>query len=299
MLSSEAAAMIANFGSRPAPTSSEPANYPEMRTQTDTMVSTLAPLPSDMNTEEVMIAGRAALWLTPAGSDEGRALLYLHGGGYVTGGIVSHRELAARIATAANCRALVLDYRLAPESQCPAALDDVLATYEYLLDSGFEAGQVAIAGDSAGGGLTVAALVSIRDRGLPLPSAAVLISPWADLTLSGDSMSANASIDPLLKPDVLGVWAGLYAGQIPLSDPRTSPLYADLRGLPPMYISVGSEEILLSDSQRLTAKLRESDVAVDMTVTEGLFHCFELFPLYPEAFESTARMGAFLKANSA
>ncbi|MGH8452957.1 MAG: alpha/beta hydrolase, partial [Nevskiales bacterium] len=191
-------------------------------------------------------------------------VLFLHGGGYCIGSTRTHRPLAAHIARAAGAVSYVPEYRLAPEHPHPAALDDAMAAYRWLLSQDCKSTQIAIGGDSAGGGLAIATAVAIRDAGLPLPTALILISPWIDLTLSGDNANTHARRDPMLSHSIVALWSRLYLGTHPANHPLCSPLFAKLKGLPPMLIQVGSEEILLSDSQRFEQRAKAAGVKVQM-----------------------------------
>jgi acetyl esterase/lipase len=194
---------------------------------------------------------------------------------------------------------LILNYRLAPESPYPAAVTDAVSAYQFLLDSGFDPDRLIIAGDSAGGGLTVAALVSLRDRGLSLPGAAVALSPWADLTLAGESVTAKADEEVVLSLDTLRLWARLYTAGADPADPLISPVNADLSGLPPLLIQVGTSEVLLSDAERLAERARAAGGTVEFQPEDGLFHCYQLFPLYPEAHDAVDRVGTFILDHTA
>ena len=241
------------------------------------------------------IAGRPAEWInTPAATAS--VLLYLHGGGYCLEATTVQQELIARLVHNMRCRALALDYRLAPEHPFPAALEDATAAYRWLLAQGHAPKDIVLVGDSAGGGLAVAALIALRDAGMPLPAAALCFSPWFDLTLSGDSIQTQAAADPVLDAASLSRYARAYAAAAPLEHPLISPLYADLRGLPPLLIQVGTAEILLDDATRLAAAAREVGVAVTLQVWEGLFHVFQMAPFLPETREALAKVAAFLAA---
>lgn len=225
-----------------------------------------------------------------------RTLLYLHGGGYCVGSSRTHRGLAAHIARAAGATVHVPDYRLAPEHPHPAALDDALAAYRWLLARGTSPAQIILGGDSAGGGLALAAAVAMRETKLPLPAALVLLSPWADLTLSGDSARTHIGRDPMLTPSILGLWSRLYLGGHPPDHPACSPLFVPLAGLPPMLIQVGSEETLLSDSQQLAEKARAAGVPVRLSLYEGLWHDFQAHAgLLREADRAITEIGDFVK----
>jgi epsilon-lactone hydrolase len=210
---------------------------------------------------------------TPRSGD--RVLLYFHGGGYCLGSPRTHRALAARIAHVIGAIAYVPGYRLAPEHPHPAALDDALAACRWLLTGGASPAQLVIAGDSAGGGLALATAVAMRDSNLPLPAALVLISPLIDLTLSGDSIGTHGRRDPMLSRSIAALWSRLYLGAYPADHPACSPLFADLAGLPPMLIQVGSEEILLSDSLRLAGRARDAGCSAHLSRYDGMWHEFQ------------------------
>lgn len=231
-------------------------------------------------------------------SDRSKVLLYLHGGGFSVGSPESHRDLTWRLAEAAGMRAIVLDYRLAPEHPFPAALDDACTAYQWLLDQGIDHCSIAIAGDSAGGGLTLSTLVRLRDEGKPLPAAAALLSPWTDLAATGRSLQTNAKADPMLRPEILPSIADLYLGGRDPRDPLVSPLYADLHGLPPTIIHVGSTEILRDDAVRVAEKLRQAGVPVTLDVWDNMPHVWHIFgSRLPEAREAIDQLGAFLRAH--
>ncbi len=252
-------------------------------------------VPRGVTTHSLTASGVPAEWLSPEDSDPQRTLLYLHGGGYVIGSIATHHGLASRIALAAGARLLLIDYRLAPEHPFPAALEDALSAYRWLLAQGFGPRHIAIGGDSAGGGLTLAAALSLRDRHEPLPAALFLMSPWTDLTFSGDSIKSRAQRDPVLS--INDNWLeNTYAGDQPLTHPLISPLFADLAGLPPTIIQVGTEEILYDDSVRLAEKALLAGVDATLEVWEGMWHVFQGFaPYMPEAGQAIDQLGAFLK----
>jgi acetyl esterase/lipase len=235
-------------------------------------------------------------WIKPETVEPGRGILYLHGGGYVIGSPTTHRGLAGHLAIASRAKILLIDYRLAPEHPFPAALEDALAAYRFLCDQGFDPRHLVIGGDSAGGGLSLATALSLRDSGAPLPAALFLISPWTDLTFSGNSVHERAERDPLLKPYSSDWLVEVYAGTYPLTHPYISPLFADLHGLPPTLIQVGSEEILFDDSARLEMKLKEAGVPVELEVWEEMWHVFHAFvPYLPEAWEAIQHIGQFIE----
>lgn len=223
-------------------------------------------------------------------------LLYLHGGGYCIGSIRTHRPLAAHIARAAQATCYIPDYRLAPEHPHPAALDDALAAYRWLLAQNIPAKHIIIAGDSAGGGLALATGIAIRDSNLSIPAGLVLISPWADLSLSGDTIQTHASRDPILSRSLLSHWSQLYRGEHPVKHPPCSPLFANMDGLPPMLIQVGSEEILLSDSQRLAQRAQSAGISVQLGIYERMWHDFHIQAGLLEASDrAITEIGDFVK----
>jgi monoterpene epsilon-lactone hydrolase len=225
-------------------------------------------------------------------------ILFFHGGGYVIGTPRTHAQLASKLAARTDSNAISVDYRLAPEHPYPAGLDDVLAVYRALLDSGTAPATVAFAGDSAGGGLALAALLAARDAGLPLPAAAVLFSPWTDLTLSGASYTSKADVELILTVGGLREWAADYAGSSAPGEHLISPLFADLTGLPPLLIQVGSDEILLDDSTGLASRAAAADVAVSLEVTPRAPHVFQRFAgSFDEADIALASAGAFIRAH--
>jgi epsilon-lactone hydrolase len=257
----------------------------------------LHPVPDDVRVEEVTAGGVPAHWLTAPGAGPGRVLLFLHGGGFELGSLRSDGELAARLGRASGMRVLFPEYRLAPEHPFPAAIDDVLAAWRWLsAGQGLSAGSLAVAGDSAGGGLAVALLVATRDAGEPLPAAAALMSPTVDLTSSGASMSERAGQDPVSTPAMLRQFAADYLAGADPRAPLASPLFAALAGLPPLLIQVGTADLLLSDSERLAAAAAEAGVDVSLEVGEGLPHVYQLLLGTPEAAEATERIGKFLRA---
>jgi epsilon-lactone hydrolase len=255
------------------------------------------PTPAEFRLEAADANGVAAEWSTSPAADPSRAILFLHGGGYISGSIESHRPLATAIGRAAGARTLALAYRRAPEHPFPAALDDVISGYRFLLEQGLAPGRIAIAGDSAGGGLTIALMVAARDRGLPLPSCGWCISPWVDLENAGATMTTKAPVDPLIQKPYLMELAKSYLGEASLRTPLASPLFADLKGLPPVLIQVGSAETLLDDSVRLAGVLGAADVAVTLEVWPDMIHAFPLFhQQVAAARRAIERAGAFIRS---
>ena len=250
----------------------------------------------DIGVEAVTVAGRAAEWITAPGSQTGRAILYLHGGGYVMGSLTTHRSLVGEISRAAQAAALLVDYRLAPEAPFPAAVEDGVASYRWLLDQGFMPKNLAIAGDSAGGGLAVATLISARDQGLPMPKAAVPISPWSDMTCSNESYKTRAEADPLVGSGSIGDMANLYLQGKDPQHPYASPNFASLKSLPPLLIHVGRDEVLLDDSIKLDQKAKADGVNSTLEIWEDMIHVWHAFhPMLPEGKQAIERVGAFLR----
>jgi acetyl esterase/lipase len=261
-------------------------------------MTTATPTPDGAVFTPVDAAGVPAEWVDVPGADSNKVVLYLHGGGYVLGSIATHRSLAARIAQASGTRALIVDYRLAPENPFPAAVDDAVAAYGFLLEQGIAADQIAIGGDSAGGGLTFATLVALRDNGTPLPGTAFALSPWVDLEGLGDSMKTKADADPMVGKEGLVEMGKLYLGSADARTPLAAPLYADLSGLPPILIQVGTAETLLDDSNRIAERARSAGVSVELEAYEDLIHVFQAFaPIVPEALEAIEKIGSFVKRN--
>lgn len=225
-----------------------------------------------------------------------RAVLHLHGGAYLIGSPRSHRGLASSLSRTSRSAVVLPEYRLAPEHVFPAALDDAVAAYRWLVEErGLRPERIAVSGDSAGGGLGLALLLRLRDEGHELPACYVGMSPWVDLAGSGPSMDELDELDPWLVAAMMPPIARLYAGDLPLDDPRLSPLYADLAGLPPMLVHVGTHEILLDDARRLVDRAREAGVPASVGVFDGLWHVFQAFPGLPETRRSLREIGAFVR----
>lgn len=250
--------------------------------------------PPDVKQEPVLAAGVPGFWFTPASPRPRSAILYLHGGGYVMGSVATHRSLIGRLARACGVRCLALDYRLAPEHPFPAGIEDACAAYRWLLSEGIPASGIVIAGDSAGGGLTLGTLVALRDAGERLPAAAVCLSPLADLEQTGESSTRGDIDDPMVSRDGTFVMAEAYLHGSDARDPRASPIHADFKGLPPLRIEVGTREILLDDSKRVAARARAAGVEVELELGEGLTHVWQLHPHLPESSASIARIGRFI-----
>ncbi|WIW89418.1 alpha/beta hydrolase [Sphingobium sp. V4] len=256
------------------------------------------PIAADLAFEETTLGGRPCIRTWAPGSVRSRTVLLLHGGGYTMCSAKGYRALAGEIARASRATVMILDYRLAPEHPFPAAVDDALAAYRELLANGTDPAQLALCGDSAGGGLVAATLVAARDAGLALPVAAAMISPWVDLAMSGDSVIRNGPHEPILTNASLNEMAAAYLGE--RTSPRTplaSPLYADLGGLPPLMIQVGSRETLLDDALAFTARAAAADVRVRLEVRPMMFHGFHSRgAVLAEAVDTITSVGAFLDA---
>jgi acetyl esterase/lipase len=251
-----------------------------------------ARIPADVQCQPVDASGVPAEWIGTPDAHAG-VILYLHGGAYALGSIDAHRAFLARLANATAMDVLAIDYRLAPEHPFPAALEDATAAYLWLVSQGIDPAQVIIAGDSAGGGLTLATLVALRNDGKPLPAGAVCISPWTDLALTGASIERKASADPVLDADDLVIYARYYAGERDLTSPLISPLYADLTGLPPLLIQVGTDEILLDDAARCADRARAAGVEVTLEIWDGMFHVFQMLPFLRETKNALEHIAAF------
>ena len=290
MADPEIAQIRAMLAARP-----RPAELAERRRRLDALGGQFG-LPGDVATEAVAAGGVKAEWTATPDADPGRVLLYLHGGGYVSGSIASHRHMVAEAGRQAGIRTLALDYRLAPEDPFPAGLEDAVAGYRFLLDLGIAPGRIAIGGDSAGGGLTLALLVSLREEGQPLPGCAWVVSPWVDLEQLGESMASLAAVDPMIQGPYLGEIARAYLNGADPRTPLAAPLHAELRGLPPLLIQVGAAEVLLDDSVRLAARAGAADVAVTLEVWPEMIHVWHLFhPALAAGRRALAGAGRFLR----
>jgi monoterpene epsilon-lactone hydrolase len=269
----------------------------EQRAGSMAAIGAMGTMPDDVAVEDIELPGGVpAQWVTPAGADASKVVLYLHGGGYVILSMRSHTRLVAHIASAAGCRALNVDYRLAPEHPHPAAVEDGLAAYRWLLDQGIAPERIAVSGDSAGGGLTVATLLAIKDAGLPQPAAGVTMSPWVDMEGTGESMDSKAGSDLMVQREGLKQMADMYLNGADARHPTAAPLYGDLRSLAPLYIQVGGDETLLDDSTRLATRAAHAGVEVRLDIFPEMQHVFQLLAgQIPEADDAVARIGAYLK----
>jgi monoterpene epsilon-lactone hydrolase len=257
------------------------------------------PPAADIKCERVEAGGVDAEWVCAPNAASDRFVLYLHGGGYVIGSVNTHRDMIARISRAAEARVLALNYRLAPEHPFPAAVDDAVAGYKWLLAQGAKPSRIAIGGDSAGGGLAAATLVAIRDAKLPTPAAGVLLSPWVDLEGLGESMTTRVEADPVVRKEGLVGMAQAYLGGQDPKTPLAAPLYADLKGFPPLLIQVGDAETLLDDSTRLEARAKAAGVRTKLEVWPEMIHVWQLFASFlPEGQQAIDGIGKFIIAQT-
>lgn len=240
--------------------------------------------------------GLTGEWIKPAEANEKQILLYFHGGGYATGSHLTHRSLVAQIANAAKVNALVINYRLAPEHKYPAPIEDAVKVYEWLLQNQYDPSQIAFGGDSAGGGVAFGTLLYLRHQNIPLPKCAIGLSPWLDMTQSGDSHSNKRHIEPMLTTEALPLWIENYLGDADPKSPYCSPMFHSLIGLPPTYIQVGDEEVLLDDSVLFVKKAQEDGVAITFEIYKNHFHVFHGFwHVLPKAREANKKLGEFIK----
>jgi acetyl esterase/lipase len=248
-----------------------------------------------VTSQDLDAGGVRATWVAPVGAQAPPVVLYLHGGAYVCCSVDTHRPILERLARRVPARVLALDYRLAPEHPFPAALDDALAAYRWLLREGVDPSRLAVAGDSAGGGLALCLLLALKQAGEPLPSCAAVFSPWTDLAATGWSVHRNNGLDYLPR-EALGPFARLYLGDTDPRTPLASPLYGDLRGLPPLLVQAGSAELLEDDARRFTSRARDAGVDVELEVWDDMFHVWHAFlGLVPDAARALDRAAAFLR----
>lgn len=265
----------------------------KIRAQMEGMALRAAP---DLRVETIDAGGVKAERITPPGADPERVIQYLHGGGYVIGSPNTHRSLAGELARAAGTSALVLDYRLAPENPYPAAVEDSVTAYRWLLASGHAPENIVLGGDSAGGGLVVATLLALKERNVPMPAAGICISPWCDMTGSGESVTARAALDPMTSADLLGRMAAHYLNGIDPRTPGVSPIFGDLEGLPSLLIQVGEREILFSDSETLAKRAEAAGVDVTLEEWKDMVHVWHAFhPFLAEGRDAIEKAGAFAR----
>jgi acetyl esterase/lipase len=266
-----------------------------LRKRSEKMVKLVGKIPFRVKVDTFQIGDIYTEWIMPPDADDQHVILYFHGGGYVSGSVAIHKLFCIELANATGMRILLPEYRLAPENSFPAALDDALAAYHWLLEQGFEAKNIIIAGDSAGGGLALVTTLALRDAGEVLPTAVFCISPWTDLRLTGDSHRTNAKTDPILKTKELHHWASCYANKENLSNPLVSPAYAEFHDFPPMLIQVGSEEILLDDATTVADRAKAASVDVTLKIWPGMWHVWHATGTWlPEARDALAEIGQFV-----
>lgn len=267
----------------------------KFREQCEKGSSRFGKIPAGIEVLPVTINGRSAEWILPANATKNKIIFFVHGGGYVSGSCSDHRIHVAKFVKGSNVGALLYEYRLAPEHPYPAALEDSISAYQWLMAQGVLPCHIVFAGDSAGGGLCLALLLALRDKKIPLPAAAVALSPWTDLKCTGKSYRTNAK--KCLSPE--GTWTAFskhYAGNNDPGLPYISPLYGELHGLPPLIIYVGSDEILRDDSIRFSEKAKQAGVDVTLKIGEGMFHCFPVCaPLFPEATQAIEEICEFIR----
>lgn len=260
-------------------------------------LSARAAEPTNVTYEEVDAGGRPAMWCNPIGADDDRVILYTHGGGFVSNTMHSHRKLAAHLAKAAGVRALVLDYRLAPEHPFPAQLDDAVAAYDWLLAQGIDAAHIATAGDSAGGNLATSLVLKLRDDGKPLPAAIVGLSPWYDMECNGDTLVSNSATDALVQQGIVESMSAMFLGESgSRTDPLANPLHADAAGLPPIYLTAGTYEALQDNAERFVDIAKNANVDVTLELSDGMQHVYQFMAgRAPEADASIANIGEWLR----
>jgi acetyl esterase/lipase len=275
------------------------ADLETIRAAMNDMTAAMTP-PDGVRYEPTTIGGVPAEWAltsaAPSASGTGPVMLYFHGGAYCIGSVATHRGLVGRLALATGMRVLSLDYALAPEHPFPAAIDDAVAAYRALLAQGIDPKRIVLAGDSAGGGLTLATLLALRDAGAPLPAAGVCISPWLDMTGSGDSWRTRAAEDPMIGEHGLDRFSRLYLASADPRNPLASPVFADPKGLPPVLIHVGTAEVLLDDSTMFAKRARDAGVDVTLEVWDDMIHVWHAFaPALPEADRAISRIAEYLE----
>lgn len=282
------------LGSKPRPT-----GWAERRQRLDE-VGSVWPIADDVNVEAVDLGGIPGEWSSVPGSEADQVLLFFHGGGYCSGSILSHRRMVTEAGRKAGRRTLAVGYRLAPEHPFPAALEDTVKAWRFLREQGISAHDVAVGGDSAGGGLTLALLMHLRDAGPELPACGWLVSPWTDLTLSGSTLTTKEAVDPLIHEGYLRELRDAYLPKdMDRKDPRVSPLFANLSGLPPMLIQVGSDETLLADATRLAQAAGAAAVPVTLEVWPHMIHAWPVWNARLQAGrEALASAGAFIRQHA-
>jgi monoterpene epsilon-lactone hydrolase len=275
--------------------SAETHSLAEVRRNIDRL-STVSKLPSGVNYKTEYCSEIYCEWAIPKNISNQGVVLYFHGGAFVSGSIKTHRALVGRIARASKTKCLSVEYRLAPENPYPSGLNDAIAVYKWLLKNNYNHQQIIIAGDSAGGGLAMATLIKIRDEQMPLPGAAVFLSPWLDLRSTGNSRLSLAHKDPMLKPGMSKIYTDYYAPDMDLTNPYISPYYANPVGLPPIYIKVSDSELPLDDSTRFEKNAKTVGVEVELEIWKDMLHVWHIFsPVLPEATRAIKRIGKYIE----
>jgi acetyl esterase/lipase len=273
-------------------------SIPQLREEVEKGAGFLGKLPADFELLPISIEGLSAEWMLPSQATKDKVILYFHGGGLVIGSVKAHRGIVAKFVKGSGIRALVFDYGLAPEHPFPEGLNDSIKAYHYLLAEGVKPANIVFMGDSGGGNLCLATLLALKDKNIPLPAAAVVLSPWTDLKNSGESFETNALVDTLTWRDAQIVFSKYYAGDNDPGLPLISPLYGDLKGLPPLLIYVGGDELMRDDSTRFAQKAKDAGVEVTLRVGEGMFHCYPACaPLFPEATQAMDEICTFIKTH--
>jgi len=272
-------------------------NHLTLRKVVDSAAGRAPSPPAEVDFRSETIEGVPCLWVKALGSEPQKIILYFHGGGYIfCSAHTTHKDILWRISQASRCRILAVDYRLAPENPYPAAINDAVSVYQWLLAQQYKSHHIAVVGDSAGGGLAYGSVLKIRDMGLPLPACTVTMSPWTDLAVTGESIITNLKRDTLIPGDGLSQGAEYYLNGTDPRDPYASPLYGDHRGMPPTLIQVSSDEVLLDDSRRLAAKYKAAGVPVEIEIWQGLPHVWQSLAMFiPEGRAAIKKIGEFLR----
>jgi epsilon-lactone hydrolase len=288
------------FQPKPKNTIDWDTSIPEFRKKSEQGTKVFGKLPDAIKIAPTHIDHLYAEWIETAATPKEKVILYFHGGGYVSGSRLTHRTYVAKLVQGSGIRALLFEYRLAPEHPFPAALDDALTAYNWLLAQGTQPANIVFIGDSAGGGLLLATLIALKDKGLPSPATGVCLSPWTDLACTGESLVTVAKIDPFTPGNAWTVFSHYYIGDHDPRLPWISPLYGDLRGLPPLLIYAGDHDVLVDDSTRFAEKATAASVEVTLRVGEGLFHCYPVFSsLFPEAQQAMSEICAYINTQLA
>lgn len=270
----------------------------QLREEVEKGAGFLGKLPANFDLSPITIEGISGEWMLPPQATKNKVILYFHGGGLVIGSVKAHRGIVAKFVKGSGIGALAFDYGLAPERPFPEGLNDSVTVYRYLLAEGVKPANIVLMGDSGGGNLCLATLLVLKEKGFPLPSAAVVLSPWTDLKNSGESFETNAKVDTLTWRDAQIVFSKYYAGDNDPGLPWISPLYGDLKGLPPLLIYVGGDELMRDDSIRFAAKAKDAGVDVTLRVGEGMFHCYPACaPLFPEATQAMDEICTFIRTH--